>query len=156
MKLRPFLKVVPMSVQNTARILVGCALLIGIVAGFFSGTADGRIPADGVSSLVKGALAGLGFGLLAGVFIAVWVVCLGYVYADARRRSMPPVLSTLMAAFVPNLLGFLIYFVIRRPIALPCAQCGQAMRADHPFCSWCGYQGPHASTGQQPGQPASV
>lgn len=156
MKLRQFLKVVPMSVQNTARILVGCALLIGIVAGFFSGTADGRIPTEGVSSLVKGALAGLGLGLLGGVAIAVWVLCLGYVYADARRRAMPPTLSTLMAAFVPNLLGFLIYFVIRRPIALPCAQCGQAMRADHPFCSWCGYQGPPASAGQQPGQPAPV
>jgi len=153
MRFRQFLSVVPKSVQTAAPIIVGCTMLIGIVAGFFSGTADGRIPAQGVSSLVGGSLAGLGFGLLAGVVISVWVLCLGYVYADARRRAMPPILSTLMAAFVPNLLGFLIYFVIRRPIAQPCAQCGQAMRADHPFCSWCGYQGPAASASRQPSPP---
>jgi hypothetical protein len=156
MKLRRFLSVVPLSVQTNARILVGCALLIGVIAGFFSGTDGGRIPAVGVSSLVRGSFAGLGLGLLTGIVMAVWVLCLGYVYADARRRAMPPVLSTLMAAFVPNLLGFLIYFVIRRPIALPCAQCGQAMRAEHPFCSWCGFQGPAPSAGRPPAQPASV
>ena len=156
MKLRQFLSVVPRSFQTTSRILVGCAALLGVIAGFFAGTSHGRVPAAGISSPLTGSLAGLGFGLLAGVLSAVWVLCLGYVYADARRRAMPPVLSTLMAALVPNLLGFLIYFVIRRPLALPCAQCGKAMRADHPFCSWCGYQGPPAPDAQRPPQPASV
>jgi hypothetical protein len=155
MRFRQFLSVVPKSVKTAAPIIVSCAMLIGVVAGFFSGAAAGRVPADSVSSHVLGSLAGLGIGLLAGVVIAVWVICLGYVYADARRRAMPPILSTLMAIFVPNLLGFLIYFVIRRPIALPCAQCGQAMRADHPFCSWCGYQGPQASPTQGPSRPPS-
>lgn len=155
MKFPQWLSVVPKSVQTAAPFIVSCATLIGVVAGFFSGTAAGRIPAGSVSPHVLGSLAGLGMGLLAGVVIAVWVICLGYVYADARRRAMPPILSTLMAAFIPNLLGFLIYFVIRRPIALPCPRCGQAMRADHPFCSWCGYQGHQTSPGQDPPPPPS-
>ena len=155
MRFRQWLSVVPKSVRTAAPVIVSCAMLIGVVARFFSGTGAGRIPADGVSPHGLGSLAGLGMGLLAGVVIAVWVICLGYVYGDARRRAMPPILSTLMAAFVPNLLGFLIYFVIRRPIALPCAQCGQAMRADHPFCSWCGCQGHQPSPGPDPSRPSS-
>ena len=155
MRFRQWLSVVPKSVRTAAPIIVSCAMLIGVVARFFSGTGAGRIPADSVSPHVLEWLAGLGMGLLAGVVIAVWVICLGYVYGDARRRAMPPILSTLMAAFIPNLLGFLIYFVIRRPIALPCAQCGQAMRVDHPFCSWCGYQGHQTSPGQDPSRPPS-
>jgi hypothetical protein len=79
--------------------------------------------------------------LLAGVVIALWILCLGYVNADARRRAMPPILWTLIAAFIPNLLGFLLYFALRRPIALPCPQCGQATIAAQRFCPWCGYQG---------------
>ena len=152
MRFPQWLSVVPKPVRTAAPIIVSCAMLIGVVAGFFPGTALGR---RSVSPHVLGPLSGLGMGLLVGVVMAVWVVCLGYVYADARRRAMPPILSTLMAAFVPNLLGFLIYFVIRRPIALPCPQCGQAMRADHPFCSWCGYQGHQTSPGQDPPQPPS-
>jgi hypothetical protein len=155
MNLRKFLDVVPKPVRAAAPLIVGCTALIGLSAGFFSGTVDGRIPSDGVSPLILGAVAGLGLGVLAGAFVAAWVTCLGYVYADARRRAMPPILSTLMAAFVPNLLGFLIYFVIRRPIALPCAQCGQAIRADHRFCSWCGYQGPPVTTSLGSSTPAS-
>ena len=155
MRFRQWLSVVPKSVRTAAPIIVSCAMLIGVTAGFFSGTGAGRIPADSASPHALGSLAGLGMGLLAGVVTAVWVVCLGYVYGDASRRAMPPILSTLMAAFIPNLLGFLIYFVIRRPIALPCAQCGQAMRADHPFCSWCGCQGHQPSPGPDPSRPSS-
>jgi hypothetical protein len=155
MKFRQWLSVVPKSVRTAAPIIVICAVLIGVVTGLFSGTGAGRISADSVSPHALGSLAGLGMGLLVGVVMAVWVICLGYVYGDARRRAMPPILSTLMAAFIPNLLGFLIYFVIRRPIALPCAQCGQAMRADHPFCSWCGCQAHQTSPGQDPSPPPS-
>ena len=85
-------------------------------------------------------LPGAGLGLLAGVVIAIWILCLGYVNADARRRGMPPILWTLIVAFIPNLLGFLLYFALRRPIALPCPHCGQATTAGQRFCSWCGYQ----------------
>lgn len=129
MKFRRFLDVVPKPVRTAAPIFVGCAMLIGLVAGLVLGNADGRISAGGI-----GFLAGIGFG----VAIAVWVLCLGYVYGDARRRAMPPIAWTLVAILVPNLLGFLLYFVMRRPVTVPCAYCGQAMASDQRFCSGCG------------------
>ncbi len=86
---------------------------------------------------------GMGMGLLAGSLAAIWLLCLGYVYADARRRAMPAVLWTLIALMVPNLLGFLFYFALRRPLASPCPKCGNAIAAEQRFCSWCGLKEPH-------------
>jgi hypothetical protein len=81
----------------------------------------------------------MGIGLLTGTLAAIWILCLGYVYADARRRAMPAVLWTLLAALVPNLLGFLFYFALRKPTASQCPQCGQMVETGQRFCSWCGY-----------------
>jgi Phospholipase_D-nuclease N-terminal len=134
MKLRQFLNVVPKPVKTGAAILLGCAVLAGLAAGL---TNYASLPAPVL-------LAGPGVGLLVGSVTAIWLLCLGYVYADARRRAMPRILWTLIAAFMPNLLGFLLYFCLRRPIALPCTQCGQAIAAEQRFCSWCGYQGSSA------------
>jgi hypothetical protein len=82
--------------------------------------------------------AGAGAGLLFGILSAIWFLCLGFVFADARGRDMPAVAWTLMAMLVPNLLGFLLYFVLRKPLTVPCPSCGRAMSPEQPFCSWCG------------------
>jgi hypothetical protein len=146
MKFREFLSAVPKPAKTVASCICGCAVVIGMVAGFLEGQNNGQVFVHGVALPVSGAIAGVALGLLAGMaagaLIAAWVLCLGYVYGDARRRCMPPVLWVLIAALVPNLLGFLLYFGLRRPIALPCAHCGQAITADQLFCSWCGQQRP--------------
>jgi predicted amidophosphoribosyltransferase len=36
------------------------------------------------------------------------------------------------------LLGFLLYFVMRHPIAATCTQCGMTVSNHQRFCSWCG------------------
>jgi hypothetical protein len=130
MSVRQFLDVVPKPVKIAAAVIAGGGVPIGLVAALMTG------------HLTRGAFVpllapGIGFGLLAGI----WVLGLGYVYADARRRAMPPIPWTLIAAFIPNLLGFLLYFALRRPIALPCSHCGQPTTAEQRFCSWCGFQG---------------
>ena len=127
MSIRKFLDVVPKFVKTAALVIAGGGVLIGLAVTLIDG---------------KAVIAGLGLGLLVGVVIAIWILGLGYVNADARRRGMPPILWTLIAAFIPNLLGFLLYFALRRPVASPCPHCGQAMTAEQRFCSWCGY---HAS-----------
>jgi hypothetical protein len=98
----------------------------------------------------------LGTGLLVGALAAIWILCLGYVYVDARRRAMPPVPWTLIAALVPNLLGFLFYFALRKPIAAPCPQCGQAVESGQHFCSRCGRDTLASSTGNAGTPPAST
>jgi hypothetical protein len=141
MSVRQFLDVVPKSVKIAAAVIAGGGVLIGLVGGLMTG------------DLTRGAFVpvlapGIGFGLLAGVVIAIWVLGLGYVYADAGRRAMPPILWTLIAALIPNLLGFLLYFALRRPIALSCPHCGQPTTAEQRFCSWCGFQGSSALSNQ--------
>ena len=124
-----FLSVVPKSMRVAGAVIFAISVIAGPLVGYF----------------MHSHCFGVGLGLLAGtamgIFCAAWLMCLGYVYEDASRRMMPPVLWALVAILVPNLLGFLIYFAVRRPIAQPCAKCGQPVRANARFCSWCGHQG---------------
>jgi hypothetical protein len=134
MKRREFLDVVPQPVWIAACAIVCIAVLVGLVAG----AVHGRVTGQTEVSPVLQSLAGIGMGLLAGFFIAIWILCLGYVYGDARRRAMRPVLWTLIAALIPNLLGFLLYFALRQPVLLPCPGCGRPIATEQRFCSWCG------------------
>jgi Phospholipase_D-nuclease N-terminal len=126
MKLRQFLDVVPRPVRVWAVVIVCCAVVGGFVAGYFGATAWKSMAANG------------SFALLVGILAAIWLLCLGFVFADARRRDMPAVAWMLMAMMVPNLLGFLLYFVLRKPLTDPCPSCGRVMSPEQPFCSWCG------------------
>jgi hypothetical protein len=127
--LRRFISTVPKKVRLWAWIVVVCALLIGLVVGYEA--ADHGAVLRTTSTFGS---AGLMFGILA----AIWLLCLGFVFADARRRAMRPVLWVLVAALFPHLLGFLLYFVLRQPIASTCAHCGKTVPLHQPFCSWCG------------------
>jgi hypothetical protein len=68
----------------------------------------------------------------------VLVLLIGYVYADARRRGMRYVLWTLLAVFVPNAIGIILYFILRDPLPRTCPRCGAAVAARFPFCPSCG------------------
>ena len=127
--LRRFLNIVPKTVQLWASILVGCALLVGLVVAYE--TADQGAVLRTMSAYGSAAL-------VLGVGLATWLLCLGFVFADARRRDMRPVLWVLVAALFPHLLGFLLYFVMRHPIAATCTHCGMTVPNHQRFCSWCG------------------
>jgi RNA polymerase subunit RPABC4/transcription elongation factor Spt4 len=71
------------------------------------------------------------------VFLA-WVLLIGYVYADAKRRSMRYVWWTALAILVPNALGVILYFVLREPVPKACPQCAAPVRPSHVFCPSCG------------------
>ena len=152
MKLHQVLNIVPKPAKVTASIIMGCVVLIGPVAGLIAGRVDGRGAVHGIPFPILTSVGGLCFALFAGALASVWVLGLGYVYADAERRNMPSILWTLVAALVPNLLGYLLYFVLRKPIALPCPNCGQATVAGQRFCSWCGYHEPSTSSDKDAGK----
>ena len=136
MNLRNFLDLVPRPVRIAALIVAFLAPLTGLAAGVLW-RASWQLPfcAGGtICSLAIVALSGLLFGLM----LAVWVLGLGFVYADARRRAMRPVLWLLVAALFPHLLGFLLYFVMRQPVASICPRCRRIISSNQPFCSWCG------------------
>jgi hypothetical protein len=156
-----FLSVVPQPARRIATVLFCLALLIGMIYGFVGGRSQmltdhvhGHFPAYGPYLPVLISLACLVPGAFIGSLFAVLVLGLGYVYGDARRRNMPAVAWLLVALFVPNLLGFLLYFVLRKPLGRPCPQCGQAITPEQRFCSWCGgqqYGAPYGATVAPPG-----
>ena len=80
----------------------------------------------------------LWFGLTFGVFTAAFFLALGYVYGDAKRRRMPAWAWVIAACFIPNLIGFILYFVFRGPLLQPCSSCSKPIQAGEAFCSHCG------------------
>ena len=96
-----------------------------------------------------GTLIGLGGGTLA----CAWVLLAGYVYADAARRSMPRIPWTALAVLIPNCVGFVLYFLLRKPILHPCPSCGRGVAPDAAFCLRCGQ--PQMNMGPQPSREES-
>ncbi len=78
------------------------------------------------------------FVLCMPLIVAIYVVLVGYVHADARRRGMRYVMWTLLAIFVPNALGIILYFVLRDPLMIPCSSCAVQIRPGFAFCPSCG------------------
>jgi Double zinc ribbon len=76
--------------------------------------------------------------IFGGIVIAIVVLMVGYVYADSKRRGMNPLLWTLLVIFVPKAIGFIAYFLLRKPLLLPCPKCGTPVTADFGYCQKCG------------------
>jgi RNA polymerase subunit RPABC4/transcription elongation factor Spt4 len=79
------------------------------------------------------------FPLFMGVLPAFFVLLIGYVNVDAGRRGMSRALWTVIVIFVPNAIGFIIYFLVRQPIRVTCPQCGTGVSASANFCPVCAY-----------------
>lgn len=106
--------------------------------------------------------------------VGAYILVVGYVFGDARQRRMRYWLWTLLAIFVPNGIGIVLYFVLRDPMPQACwrcgynagglaycPQCGAAVQKACPQCArpvpaeWrnCGYCGV-AITSENPRVPA--
>ena len=70
--------------------------------------------------------------------IAIYVLLLGYVWGDARRRGMNHVMWTLLALFIPSAVGLILYFILRDPVPVPCPSCAAPARKGHAYCASCG------------------
>ncbi len=79
-------------------------------------------------------------GLLVGAVVACYLLLIGYITSDARRRGMSPVLWTFVAILVPNALGMILYFILRQPIRSACPQCGSFVQSGFNFCSHCSHK----------------
>jgi hypothetical protein len=82
------------------------------------------------AKLVLSALPGLPLFCLA--------LVIGYVYADSKRRGMRYVMWTLLATFIPNAIGIILYFILRDPLLIYCPHCGAPARLGYAFCAKCG------------------
>ena len=63
-----------------------------------------------------------------------------YVYNDAKSRGMDPYLWMATAAYVPNLVGLIVYMSIRKQYSieeLKCVNCNIDIRNDWNYCPNC-------------------
>ncbi len=70
---------------------------------------------------------------------AIIGVCF-FIYHDAGRRGMNQWLWTIIAIFTPNLIGVIIYLVLRKPLLNPCPGCGNMLEPQLLYCPRCGRQ----------------
>ena len=127
MTFRDVLGEIPRPVRIAAPFLGGCVALAGLAVAVANRD-------DGLHDVALYSVA----GVIGGVALATWILGIGFVYADARRRAMRPMLWALLVTLFPHLLGFLLYFVLRQPLASTCNHCGRTIAATQRFCSWCG------------------
>ena len=124
-------------VPNVARVLAVVAFLLVqvcllvLLPHYVHGS---DLPPKGVMPLIA---------IVGGAFLALFVLLIGYVNADTKRRGMNSLLWTLLVIFIPKAIGFLAYFLLRKPLlvnATPtCPRCSAAVGPDFRFCSKCGH-----------------
>jgi RNA polymerase subunit RPABC4/transcription elongation factor Spt4 len=77
--------------------------------------------------------------IVGGTVLGIIVLMIGYVNVDSKRRGMNSLLWTLLVIFVPKALGFIAYFLLRKPLMMPCPNCRTAVGSDFRYCPKCGY-----------------
>ena len=78
------------------------------------------------------------FAVFIPLFLSVYVLLVGFVYGDAKRRGMRYVMWTWLAVLVPNAIGIILYFLLRDPLPQPCPSCQTVLPARFTFCPHCG------------------
>jgi RNA polymerase subunit RPABC4/transcription elongation factor Spt4 len=72
-----------------------------------------------------------------GSILGISLLLIGYVNGDAKRRGMNSTLWTLLVIFIPYAIGYVIYFLVRQPMAGACPQCGATVNPAFNFCPKC-------------------
>ncbi|HXJ94135.1 MAG TPA: zinc ribbon domain-containing protein [Terriglobia bacterium] len=119
-----------------------CALYVAaLVVVFWIGMAMPNFPLFGIEGepLALKLLASFGIVTALAIVVTAWVMLLGYIGCDARRRGMSPTLWVLVSLFVPYLVGAILYFVVREPLPFECPSCGRLVNAQFNFCPSCQY-----------------
>lgn len=83
-------------------------------------------------------------GAIGAVLVGGFILLAGYVYGDAQRRGMPAGAWTALVLLVPNCIGFVLYFLLRKPLLYACGNCGCGVETGSAFCPRCGQAQPQA------------
>ncbi|HTD96787.1 MAG TPA: zinc ribbon domain-containing protein [Edaphobacter sp.] len=75
-----------------------------------------------------------------GTAFASYVLLVGYVSRDVKRRRMPAGLWMLIVVLLPGGIGAVVYFLLRQPILCPCPHCSTEINSNVHFCPQCQFQ----------------
>jgi hypothetical protein len=82
----------------------------------------------------------LAFVFMSGTALASYVLLVGYVSRDVKRRNMPAALWMLIVLLMPGGIGAVVYFLLRQPIMMRCPHCTTELAASVHFCPQCQFQ----------------
>jgi hypothetical protein len=80
------------------------------------------------------------FVFMGGTALASYVLLVGYVSRDVKRRNMPAALWMLIVVVMPGGIGAVVYFLLRQPITIRCPNCRTELTAGVHFCPQCRFQ----------------
>jgi len=120
------------------------AIIIGVAINLHNFKTGGPIFPDESLRNDPGTSCAALFGvILAAAFvISVFILTLGYVYRDAKRRGMNGALWMLLVLILSPaylFIGLIIYLLIREPLPFTCPQCSATISARFNFCPNCKY-----------------
>jgi len=75
-----------------------------------------------------------------GAALASYVLLLGYVSVDVKRRNMSAKLWMLVVLVLPGGIGAVVYFLLRQPTQTVCPGCHSQIASSYNFCPQCRYQ----------------
>ena len=75
-----------------------------------------------------------------GTMWASYILLLGYVSRDVKRRGMSAGLWMLVCLVLPGGIGAVVYFLLRQPVLLRCPNCSTSIASTDHFCSQCQFQ----------------
>jgi Double zinc ribbon/Phospholipase_D-nuclease N-terminal len=79
-------------------------------------------------------------GYSSGTAFASYVLLVGYVSRDVKRRNMSPALWLLIVILMPGGIGGVVYFLLRQPILSRCPHCSTEITSSFHFCPQCQFQ----------------
>jgi Double zinc ribbon/Phospholipase_D-nuclease N-terminal len=82
----------------------------------------------------------LAFVFMAGTALASYVLLVGYVSRDVKRRNMSAAMWMLIIVVMPGGIGAVVYFLLRQPILIRCPNCTTELTAGVHFCPQCRFQ----------------
>lgn len=75
-----------------------------------------------------------------GTLVASYILLVGYVSQDVKRRNMPKGLWILIVVVMPGGIGAVVYFLLRQPVLSRCNHCSTEIASTYNFCPQCQFQ----------------
>ena len=72
-----------------------------------------------------------------GAALASYVLLIGYISRDVKRRNMRPALWMLIVLVMPGGIGAIVYFMLRQPMMTRCPSCRTEVASGFHFCPQC-------------------
>jgi hypothetical protein len=75
-----------------------------------------------------------------GTLVASYILLIGYISRDVKRRGMSAGLWMLSSIVLPGGIGAVVYFLLRQPILSRCPNCRTQLTSHCHFCPQCQFQ----------------